>query len=194
MPVYRNDYRPGGTDVALADGGTGASLSDPNADRIFFWDDSAGAVTWLTPGTNLTITGTTIDASSGSSSQVAFQTFTANVTISATTPATANTVVTAPAFTASAVPYLIEFACPVLTPGASGGLVPMLYLDGSAVGGVGGLTTSQTIGYVAFVHTPSAGSRTYSIRFYRTTSNGTVEAGDGTGTNYRPGFIRVSPA
>lgn len=39
----------GGTDVALADGGTGASLVDPNADHIMFWDDSAGAVTWLAP-------------------------------------------------------------------------------------------------------------------------------------------------
>jgi hypothetical protein len=59
-------YAPGGTDVALADGGTGASLTDPNADRILFWDDSAGAVTWLTAGTGLTITGTTIDAAAGS--------------------------------------------------------------------------------------------------------------------------------
>ena len=42
-------YVPAGTDVALADGGTGASLVDPNADRILFWDDSAGAVTWLAP-------------------------------------------------------------------------------------------------------------------------------------------------
>ena len=59
-------YRAGGTDVALADGGTGASLTDPNADRIMFWDDSAGAVAWLAPGTNLTITGTTLDAAGGS--------------------------------------------------------------------------------------------------------------------------------
>lgn len=59
-------YRAGGTDVALADGGTGASLADPNADRILFWDDSAGQVTWLTPGTNLSITGTTLNASGGS--------------------------------------------------------------------------------------------------------------------------------
>lgn len=56
-------YAPGGTDVALADGGTGASLVDPNADRIMFWDDSAGVMTWLQPGTGLTITGTVIDAS-----------------------------------------------------------------------------------------------------------------------------------
>ena len=58
-------YRSGGTDVALADGGTGTSLVDPNADRILFWDDSAGAMTWLTMGTNLTITGTTLDAAGG---------------------------------------------------------------------------------------------------------------------------------
>lgn len=58
-------YRAGGTDVALADGGTGASLTDPNADRMLFWDDSAGAVTWLTAGANLTISDTTLDASSG---------------------------------------------------------------------------------------------------------------------------------
>lgn len=55
-------YFPGGTDVALADGGTGASLTDPNADRILFWDDSAGQVTWLTPGTGLSITTTTINS------------------------------------------------------------------------------------------------------------------------------------
>jgi hypothetical protein len=59
-------YRAGGTDVALADGGTGASLTDPNADRVMFWDDSAGNVTWLTMGTGLTITGTTLDAAAGS--------------------------------------------------------------------------------------------------------------------------------
>ena len=54
------------TDLALADGGTGASLTDPNADRILFWDDSAGSTAFLTAGTNLTITGTTIDAAGGS--------------------------------------------------------------------------------------------------------------------------------
>ncbi len=49
-----------------ADLTTIAALADPNADRILFWDDSAGAYTHLTPGTNLTITATTIDALGGS--------------------------------------------------------------------------------------------------------------------------------
>ena len=38
------------------------SLADPNADRIAFWDDSAGATQWLTVGTNLTLSGTTLSA------------------------------------------------------------------------------------------------------------------------------------
>lgn len=57
------------TDVPLSAGGTGASLVDPNADRIMFWDDSAGAVTWLTAGSGLTITDTTITAAGGGGMQ-----------------------------------------------------------------------------------------------------------------------------
>lgn len=63
-------YRAGGTDVALADGGTGASLTDPNADRLMFWDDSAGSVAWLEAGSGLTISGTTITASGAVDRQV----------------------------------------------------------------------------------------------------------------------------
>lgn len=54
--------------VPLAAGGTGASLTDPNADRILFWDDSAGAVDWLIPGSNLSITDKTLNASGGGAS------------------------------------------------------------------------------------------------------------------------------
>ena len=39
-----------------------AGLGDPNADRILFWDDSAGAFAYLTAGSGLTITDTTITA------------------------------------------------------------------------------------------------------------------------------------
>jgi hypothetical protein len=40
------------------------TLADPGADRVLFWDDSAGFLTWLTMGTNLSITGTTLNAAS----------------------------------------------------------------------------------------------------------------------------------
>jgi hypothetical protein len=51
-----------GADLSLANGGTGASLSDPNADRIFFWDDSAGSTAFLTVGSGLQISGTTLSS------------------------------------------------------------------------------------------------------------------------------------
>lgn len=47
------------------------SLGDPNADRILFWDDSAGSFQYLTIGTGLSITGTTLDASGGSGATTA---------------------------------------------------------------------------------------------------------------------------
>jgi microcystin-dependent protein len=56
----------GNTDtVSLQNGGTGASLTDPNADRILFWDDSAGQATWLEVGSGLSITGTVLAAIGG---------------------------------------------------------------------------------------------------------------------------------
>lgn len=41
------------------------SLADPNADRIYFWDDSAGSAAFLTVGTGLDITGTTLTSTAG---------------------------------------------------------------------------------------------------------------------------------
>jgi hypothetical protein len=53
------------TQLPLANGGTGAALADPGADRIMFWDDSAGAVAFLTAGTGLSISGTTMTTTAG---------------------------------------------------------------------------------------------------------------------------------
>lgn len=42
-----------------------AALTDPGGDRLLFWDDSEGKLTLLQLGTNLSITGTTLNASGG---------------------------------------------------------------------------------------------------------------------------------
>ena len=47
-------------DVALSHLGI-ESLTDPGADRIMFWDESSNATAWLTPGTGLSITATTMN-------------------------------------------------------------------------------------------------------------------------------------
>lgn len=59
-----------GTDVQAQDQNLQdiADLTDPGADRILFWDDSAGAYTHLTAGSGLTITDTTITAAGGGGS------------------------------------------------------------------------------------------------------------------------------
>lgn len=48
------------TPVSLANGGTAASLTDPDADRIFFWDDSAGAGAFLAAVNGLSISDTSL--------------------------------------------------------------------------------------------------------------------------------------
>lgn len=53
-------FTAGGT-LALANGGTGASLADPGSDRIAFWDDSAGQVTWLSLGAGMSFSGTSLE-------------------------------------------------------------------------------------------------------------------------------------
>ena len=48
----------------------GLGLTDGNADRILFFDDSAGAIGQLAASTNLTLSGTNLTASGGKILQV----------------------------------------------------------------------------------------------------------------------------
>lgn len=72
--------QPAFTDISgtatLAQGGTGASLVDPNADKILGWDDTDNATTFITIGSNLTYTHSTHTLSAtgggGSVSDTAF--------------------------------------------------------------------------------------------------------------------------
>lgn len=48
------------TPTPILYGGTGASLTDPGADRLQFWDDSAGVINWLALAAGLGIVGTTL--------------------------------------------------------------------------------------------------------------------------------------
>lgn len=58
------------TDLQTALNGKINAFADPNADRLVFWDDSAGAFAALTPAGALSITNTDISVSSASESSV----------------------------------------------------------------------------------------------------------------------------
>jgi len=63
------------------------TLTDPNADRILFWDDSASSTAFLTVSTGLTLSGTTLTNSgvtgiTGTSNQVTASASTGSVTLS----------------------------------------------------------------------------------------------------------------
>lgn len=60
-PTFRSLVNDDLPVVGLSKGGTAANLTNPGADRIFFWDTSAGATTWLQPdGTGIEISTTTL--------------------------------------------------------------------------------------------------------------------------------------
>jgi len=54
------------------------ALADPGADRLIFWDDSAGAAAFLTLGTGLSISGTTISSDDANIDHDALTNFVAN--------------------------------------------------------------------------------------------------------------------
>lgn len=58
---HTHSYQPLDADLT-----TIAGLAAPGADRLLFWDHSALAYAYLTAGSGLTITGTTIEAAGGS--------------------------------------------------------------------------------------------------------------------------------
>ena len=51
--------------VALDNIATLTALADPNADRVVFWDDSAGGYAFLSMGASLTLSGTTLNLADG---------------------------------------------------------------------------------------------------------------------------------
>lgn len=138
------------------------------------------------------------DAAPAVVTELAYNEITGNVSISATTGPTANTVVTASAVTFDgATPVMIEFYTPDLVEG-SNSITVVLY-DGStelgwldfqnAPGGSGqiGKTVKRRL-------TPSAASHTYSIRAYVDAGTGTVDAGAGAAGQFMPAFIRITKA
>lgn len=130
---------------------------------------------------------------------------TTGVNITATTEATATTIVTG-----SAVSYdgstivMIEFFSPEATPNASdNSFIRFVLYDGSSSIGYFGISFNPKLAGGSSIRmpvklerrlTPSNASHTYSVRAYVDTGTGTVAAGAGGTATYVPAFIRITRA
>lgn len=128
---------------------------------------------------------------------------TSSVNLTATTEATANTIVTASAvtFDGSTTAIIEFFANSIQTPAVNSSFVVLALYDGAS-----------SIGFFAFIQnpaaanpisvpvtlsrrlTPSAAAHTYSIRGYVSGGTGVVAAGAGTIGVNAPAFIRITRA
>jgi hypothetical protein len=134
--------------------------------------------------------------------EIAYVEFTANVTVNATTAATANLVVSSGAITYEAAPIVVEFYSPGIEPdvGAVGRQVIIGLCDNGAGTNLGRLGQVRTpVAGNSLIEpvrlerefTPSAATHTYEIRAYVTAGSGTVLAGVGGSDVAFPGFVRI---
>jgi len=203
--------------VAIANA-AGASPSNSRADHVHLGVTSishtsntfSGPVT-LVAGANIGITSPSsgtyrIDGGAGSGgssdlsgAELSYVAFTADASITATTEATADTVVTAAAVAFDGSPVLIEFFTPASAPQATAAvnLIYYLYDGASSIGLIGQVTnqassTRREPTHVARRLTPSIATHTYSIRASTGSGTSTVRAGAGGLGNLVPGFIRIT--
>lgn len=135
-------------------------------------------------------------------SELDYVQFTSNVSPTATSEGTANTVVTSSAVTYDgSTPIIIEFWCNNARPraDASGNMTLWLYEDGSSIGQIGFISAYEAGAVNQILYgrrriTPTAGSHTYSIRASVSAGTGLVAGGAGGNGNIAPGFIRIVKA
>jgi hypothetical protein len=140
-------------------------------------------------------------------SELAYQQFTANVSVTGTVQASAMTVVTAPAFTADgSSSYWVEFFAMAVAPhnGQDAAILFDLWESATDVATIAwiqnpGASAGGTMRVPVRARsklTPAAGSRTYSIRAWlaNDATAATVYAGAGSGAANAPGYIGVYKA
>jgi hypothetical protein len=138
----------------------------------------------------------------GPGTELAYAQITANVPVTATTEAGANTIVTAPAVIFDGKPVLIEFYAWILELAATAGqyMDLLLFQDGASISQLGryqnpAAAQFRTQPRPARRIVPTAASHTYSIRAYMGTGAGTIYAGAGSGPGTgSPAFIRITRA
>jgi hypothetical protein len=133
--------------------------------------------------------------------EVAYSEITSDVTVTATSEATATAVVALGAITYEAVPHMIEFSAPDARPntGAAGQNITFALFDSTtAVVGVWGrIATPAASGNLLPVRlgyrfTPTAASHTYNVKCWVSVTSGLVQAGAGGSATHGPAWLRIT--
>jgi len=136
---------------------------------------------------------TLTDAEAGTEIAGSYVEFTSPVSVTATVEASADTIVSAGAFTYDgSTTVLIEFYCPKVQFGNTWTRA-VLFDGSSAIGWMAEVRDTSPSVYAARQLTPSAASHTYSIRAYKDFATAaTWTAGLGGAGAFMPGFIRIT--
>jgi hypothetical protein len=133
--------------------------------------------------------------------ELTYNEFTTSVTISATSDATATTIVTASPFTFDGVtPVLVEFYCPYMRPPTAPASMQVNLWDGSTdLGRIAHFNPPAAAAMdvparVVRRLTPSSGSHTFSIRAWCITGTGSANVNAGGVATDLPGYIRIVKA
>lgn len=165
--------------------------------------NTAAKLTLGAAGTVVRSTGSTNAYAFPPGYEMAYAEFSSPVSVTQTVEASADTVVTAGAFTADgSSAYLIEFVPAYVNAdnaGAGRSIKFWLFEDGSSIGSLGlHMAETATNNFSDFQGSrrmvPASGSRTYSIRATVSAGTGSVGAGAGGAGNYMPGYIRITKA
>jgi hypothetical protein len=133
--------------------------------------------------------------------EVGYSQVTSDVTVTATSEATATAVVALGAITYEAVPHMIEFSAPDARPntGAAGQNITFALFDSTtAVVGVWGrIATPAASGNLVPVRlgyrfTPTAAAHTYNVKCWVSVSSGLVQAGAGGSATHGPAWLRIT--
>ncbi len=132
--------------------------------------------------------------------EIGYDQITSPVSITATAEASGNTVISCAAHTFDGAPVMAEFFSPAIDAGAGAGafVVVCLFESTTEIGrlavvqgpAAGNGTTAPGIGKLRF--TPSAGSHTYTVKAFRITANGSIEAGAGGTATDVPAYMRFT--
>ena len=129
--------------------------------------------------------------------EVGYAQFTADVTVTATTEGTANSVVTLGSISYEAVPHLVEFESPACITPSGARLTIVLFDSTTALGELQTVTPAaaqqiRTKARGAYRFTPTAAAHTYNVKAFVASGTGTVVAGAGGAATALPDFIRIT--